>query len=339
LSAGRRPSGAGGKSLRERLLDLPLAIRTRAARSDRIQSLVYELRNRRTFADLFQHDRMLDDHVRTEGYWTAIEKHVGPGDVVLDLGTGTGVLAMFAAKRGARVHAVEHGPIIDAAIAVAHDNGLGDRIEFHRVNSQRLELGEKVDVILHEQIGDALFDEKVIASIADLRDRLLKPDGRIYPSRLDLYIEPVELAEGLRAPFAWLQRDLHGLDFRALEGYATMSHSYLYRRFRPFPLGHFLCRPEPVVSIDLATADPSDLPTEISYERPVEAAGTLDGYCVYFDARFDDEIWFSSSPVAPTTSWATPFLRVAARRVAPGESIAFSLTADDLSSPSTWQWS
>lgn len=332
-----RPA-ARGKSLRERLLDLPLAVRNRAARSERVKSLVYELRNRRTFADLFQHDRMLDDHVRTEAYWAAIEKHVGPGDAVIDLGTGTGVLAMFAAKRGARVHAVEHGPIIDAAIAVARDNGLDDRIEFHRINSQRLELDEQVDAIVHEQIGDALYDEQVIANVADLRDRLLKPGGRIYPSRLDLYVEPVQLDAGLRAPFAWLQRDLHGIDFRVLEDYATPSHSYLYRRFRPFPFGHFLCRPEPVVSIDLATANPSDLPTEISYERPVEAAGTLDGYCVYFDARFDDEIWFTSSPAAPTTSWATPFLRVAARPVAPGESIALSLTAGDLSSPSTWQW-
>jgi type I protein arginine methyltransferase len=327
-----------GKTVRERIRDAPIAVRDRIVDSERGQRLIYELRNRRLFADLFQHDRMLADAPRTEAYWTAFAKHLGSGDEVIDLGAGTGVLSMFAAKQGAHVHAIEHGPIIEAAQAVVADNGLEDQIEFHRINSRRFELSHKVDAIIHEQIGDALFDERVIDNIADLRDRLLKPGGRIYPSLLSLYIEPVQLREDMRAPFAWRQQ-LHGIDFRKIEDFAELSHDYLYRLFRPFPFGHLLAEPEPVVTIDLATATPADLPKSIEYERPVVAEGHFDGYCVYLTASFDDEIWFTTSPEAPATNWANPLLRVDSRRVALGDTIALSLTADDLATPASWRWS
>src|SRR3712207_631165 len=90
------------------------AIESRARRvvasNPRIRSLVYAAWNRRRFTDLLQHDRMLADSVRVDAYHDALATHIRPGDVVVDLGTGSGVLAMFAAKLGAaRVHAIEHG--------------------------------------------------------------------------------------------------------------------------------------------------------------------------------------------------------------------------------------
>jgi protein arginine N-methyltransferase 1 len=325
-----------GKAMRQRLLDVPLALRDRVARSDRAQRVIYELRNRRLFSDFFQHDRMLADGARIEAYWKALEKHLGEGDVVIDLGSGTGVLSFFAAKQGARVHGVEHGPLVEASEAVARDNGI-DNVEFHRVNSRRLELPFKADAIIHEQIGDALYDERVVENIADLRDRLLKPGGRIFPSLLDLYIEPVQLRDDLRTPFAWQHR-LHGIDFRALEDFAEKSHSYLYKSLRPFPFGQLLCQPKPVVSIDLQTATTADLPKAISYEREVVSGGSFDGFCVYFDAGFDSEIGFSSSPERATTNWANPLLRINPRQVEPGETIRLALTAGDLAAPATWHW-
>jgi protein arginine N-methyltransferase 1 len=319
--------------VRDRIANLAF----RAARHPRVRQLAYQLRNRGVFADLYQHDRMLADRVRVDAYAAAIAKHIHPGDVVIDLGTGSGVLALMAARQGARVHAIEHGPIIEAAREVARDNGV-TTIEFHQLHSGRLELPEKVDAIVHEQIGDALFDEHVVKNIADLRDRLLKPGGHVYPARLRLFVEPVQLQELYRAPYAW-QQEVHGLRFRALERFGdTQGHGYVYRTFRPFPFDRFLCRPEPVVSIDLETANESDLPKRIAYERPVERAGLLDGFAVYFEVDFDDEVGFSSSPDATPTSWGTPLLRVGSREVSPGETIRLELTADDLADPASWRW-
>ncbi|HEY5876778.1 MAG TPA: 50S ribosomal protein L11 methyltransferase [Ilumatobacteraceae bacterium] len=328
-----------GPSVAQRLLhDASGKARELMVRSPRVRRLVYSVRNRRLFADLAQHDRMLADSVRIEAYYDALSAHIRPGDVVVDLGTGSGVLGFFAARLGAaRVHAIEHGPIIEAAQAVALANGI-DNVVFHRVHSSDFELPERADVILHEQIGEALFDERVVENVAELRDRILKPGGRIFPAHLRLFIEPVEVRADTRAPFAW-EQELHGIDFRALEQFGrTQPSSYRQPRFRPFPFERFLCEPAPVVEVDLHHANPGELPTEISYRREVVADGMLDGLCVYFAAGFDPERWFTSSPAAPPTSWGSPLLRVEQRSVKAGDIIEVTVSAVDLAYPANWTW-
>lgn len=312
-------------------------VKTLVMRNDRLRRLVYEVRNRRTFADLHMHDIMLADRVRVDAYAAALEANIGPGDTVVDLGTGTGVLALLAARSAREVHAIEHGPIIDAARAVAAENGVTN-VRFHRTHSRDFTLPGGADVLVHEQLGSALFNEDVVANIADLRDRVLAPGGRIYPALLELFVEPVQLRDDMRFPPAW-QQEVHGLHFGALRPVGLQQpFDYWYKLWRPFPLGKLLCRPEPVLTVDLMTATPSDLPHEIHYARPAAEAGTMDGYCVYFTARFDDEIAISTSPEDPMTSWATPFLRVESRPVAAGETIRLDLRAEDLATPQTWRW-
>src|SRR5690349_22020599 len=79
---------------------------------------------------LSQHRTLLDDRVRTDAFASAIARVVRPGDVVLDLGSGTGVLAILACRAGARrVFAVEQGHIADVAAMLVKDNGCADRVE------------------------------------------------------------------------------------------------------------------------------------------------------------------------------------------------------------------
>jgi type I protein arginine methyltransferase len=310
--------------------------RTVLDRSATAQRIAYSRTNRKLFSDFFQHDRMLGDRVRVEAYERAFDKLLGKDDVVLDLGTGTGVLSFLAARRVARVHAVEHGPIIEAAEAVAADNGI-ENVSFHRGHSSKVEIGEKVDAIIHEQIGEGAYDERAVENLAELRERVLKPGGRIYPALLDLYIEPLQLQDDFRAPFVW-QSQIDGTDFRRLRDFARPTPDYLLKRFRPFPFGHFLSDPEPVVQLNLETATAASMPQTIAYERPVTKAGILDGFCAYFTAAFDDEIGFTSSPDAPGTSWGQILLRVESQPVEPGDTIRLDFTADPLSRVNTWQW-
>lgn len=308
--------------------------------SSRLQAVLSRVRNLQYFADLTRHDDMLADPARVDTYFEAIDKHVREGNEVIDLGTGTGLLSCFAAQAGAKlVHAVEYGPIIDAARDVAKENGVTN-IAFHRVSSREFSLPHRVDVIVHEQLGAALFNEHVVANVVDLRDRLLKEGGLILPHRLRLFVAPVQADEGLYAPFAW-EQTLHGLTFRALRSYAEANPGgYLYRTYNPLPLEAFLAEPQPVVDVDLLTATSAELPASVRYSETVSREGVLHGFCVFFEARFDEELSITTSPVDPARAvhWVVPMLRTQRHEVRPGNTVSLDLGWTDLALPTAWRW-
>ena len=79
---------------------------------------------------------MLDDRGRTNGFCHALRTIVKPDDVVVDIGTGTGVLATCAALAGARkVYAVESSGIAEVAARVFAANGVTDRVTLVRERS------------------------------------------------------------------------------------------------------------------------------------------------------------------------------------------------------------
>ena len=92
----------------------------RVRRNPRLRKFIIDARNRNIFVTLDQHERMLSDQLRVDTYYRAISKQVKKGDVVVDLGTGTGILSFFAAAQGARkIHALDHSNIIETAKTVA----------------------------------------------------------------------------------------------------------------------------------------------------------------------------------------------------------------------------
>jgi type I protein arginine methyltransferase len=137
-------------------------------------AMVGDTDNRDAFTSLTQHEKMLADKVRLEVYHRAMEAHVKEGDIVRDVGTGWGVLAFLASKRGAKkVYPIDHSEIIDIAKRLARHNALSN-IEFLKLNSKDFTPPEKLDVIVQEQIGSCLFEENMVSTLVDLRDRVLK---------------------------------------------------------------------------------------------------------------------------------------------------------------------
>ena len=142
------------------------------------------------------HVEMLDDRLRTTAFLRAIEEVVQPGDVVVDVGTGTGVLALGAARRGAkRVYAVEESAIADAAEGVVASNGLSERVRIVRGRSTQIELPEKADVLVSEMLGHDPLAEQLLPVFADARRRLLHEGARTIPEQLSVLAVPVELPE------------------------------------------------------------------------------------------------------------------------------------------------
>lgn len=137
---------------------------------------------------------MLEDFKRTGAYYQActLNRAQFSGKTVLDVGTGSGILAIFAAKAGARkVYAVEATEMAGFAKKLIEANGLGDVIEVIQGVIESVELPEKVDIIISEWMGYFLLRESMLDSVLIARDRFLKPDGALYPSHARLFIAPI----------------------------------------------------------------------------------------------------------------------------------------------------
>lgn len=140
------------------------------------------------------HHDILHDHKRNSAYRAALEQVVRPGDHVLDIGAGSGLLSMIAARAGAaKVTACELNPAVAAVAerAVAR-NGFADRITIVPRYSTEVELerdvGARVDVIVQEIIGPDLLCEGVLPALADAVPRFLKPGGHVVPERAHVRI-------------------------------------------------------------------------------------------------------------------------------------------------------
>ena len=148
------------------------------------------------WADPVEHGRMLDDDRRTRDYLEALAQAVRPDDVVLDIGTGSGVLAVAAARAGARhVYAVEASDIAEVAERVFAANGVQDRVTLIPAWSRLIDLPEPADLLVAEIIGNEPLEEEILETTLDARRRLLKPGARLIPHALTLLARPLELPE------------------------------------------------------------------------------------------------------------------------------------------------
>ncbi len=143
------------------------------------------------------HFRIVQDTARNEIYQQAIERAVTPSTRVLDIGAGSGLLSMMAARAGAKeVIACEQDPIVaEAARSVIRANGLADRIRVVAKSSKDLDvdadLGGPVDLIVSEILTNDLLGQDVLAVMDDVRTRLLAPGGAMIPRSAKVLAAPV----------------------------------------------------------------------------------------------------------------------------------------------------
>ena len=185
-----------------------------------------------SYDQLYCQKEMLEDAVRMEAYHKAIKGANAinfDGKVVLDVGSGTGVLALFAAQAGARkVYAVEASEAAKLAKRVVAENCLENVVTVVQGTIEQVDLPEQVDVIISEFMGHFLLRESMIDSVLYARDKFLKRGGAIYPSRARMYLAPA-FCEGMElngtsyseemqkwGHFLAGMRESYGLDFDCL---------------------------------------------------------------------------------------------------------------------------
>lgn len=113
-------------------------------------------------------------------------KHLFEGKTVLDIGCGTGILSIFAAKAGAKhVYAVDNANIIHHARVIVANNHLSDKITLLQGRMEEIELPvQEVDIIISEWMGYFLLYESMLDCVLDARDKYLAQNGLIFPDKV-----------------------------------------------------------------------------------------------------------------------------------------------------------
>ncbi len=262
------------------------------------------LRDSSHSAVLDYHLSMLHDTDRMDSFRRAIDASVKPGDVVVDIGCGSGVLSFMACDAGAsKVYAVEGGPVIEVARELALDNGFADRIEFLRGWSTDVDIPEPADVLISETIGNAGLDEGIVAWALDARARLLHPEAVLIPQRLRMWVAAVESADDHSLVGDWRSTNL------------PYDYSAAYRRaagtlwFADFTPSNLLGQPELAADVDLMTVGDETIGASGSLQ--VDRAGTLHGLACWFDSLLCPGVTVDNMPPRTGSSWSHGFLPLA----------------------------
>ncbi|KAL7587334.1 protein arginine N-methyltransferase PRMT10 [Lactuca sativa] len=188
-----------------------------------------------TYAFLHHQKEMLSDRVRMDAYYNSVfhNKHHFIGKTVLDVGTGSGILAIWCAQAGAKkVYAVEATKMAVHARELVKSNHLQDVIEVIEGSIEDITLPEKVDVIISEWMGYFLLRESMFDSVICARDRWLKPNGIMYPSHARMWLAPIRsgLADHKMSDYEGSMDDWHGF-LKETEAYYGVNMSVLTKPF------------------------------------------------------------------------------------------------------------
>lgn len=259
------------------------------------------------------HISMLNDRPRTDKFIKAISEIVKEGDVVVEIGTGTGVLAIAAARAGAaKVFTIEAGAMAPTAQKIIDSTEIAEKIQLIRGWSPQVELPEKADVLIGEIIGNDPFAESVLQAFKDARQRFLKPDARIIPNRVKVYGLPVELSKETLKNRILTEEHLdnwknwYNIDFSPLTDNLNYKNTTLLNLKPEKAMAlNILGEPILIAEIDFYSYQESTIQKIIASK--LSKTGNLNGILVYFELELGSQV-ITTDPYlsGDDNSWLNP---------------------------------
>lgn len=233
------------------------------------------------------HRRMLADEPRMVAFRDALRAVVKPGDVVIDAGSGTGALAVYAALAGAKkVYAIERTEMARVIPQIAADSGVGDIVEVLRGDFGKIETPEKAQVIVSETIGHFGISEGMMEDLQACAERNLAPGGVLIPRGIDLHLAPMSEVPEDPGPF---RRREDGLDLSSLVRDAAAKA--VDRAVDPSVVG----AAQTVASLPM--------PNDGTFEGKLVLEAPCPGLCAWFTLDMAEGVSLPSGPSDPLTHW------------------------------------
>ncbi|KAJ3749438.1 S-adenosyl-L-methionine-dependent methyltransferase [Lentinula detonsa] len=257
-----------------------------------------------SYAHFGIHEEMLKDSIRTGSYRNAIlhNTHLFKGKTVLDVGCGTGILSMFAAKAGAsHVVGIDMSNIIDQAQKIINANGFSETITLVKGKLEESELPIKqFDIIISEWMGYFLLYESMLDTVLLARDQYLKPGGLIFPDNATMYLAAIEDQDYKEEKINFWD-NVYGFDYSCIKDIALREPLV-----DTVDLKSVVTDPCMIKHIDLLTAKKEDLTFEVPFTLRATRNDYAHAFLAWFDISFEcthKKVKFSTGPHAQYTHW------------------------------------
>ncbi|CAL4126112.1 unnamed protein product [Meganyctiphanes norvegica] len=254
-----------------------------------------------SYAHFDIHLEMLSDKVRTESYRDALLKNSSQlsGKRVLDLGCGTGILSMFAAKAGADVTGIDMSEVIYHAMDIIKENKMEKSIKLCKGRLEDIDFEEKFDFIVSEWMGYFLLFEGMLDSVLYARDKHLNPGGLLLPNRCTMHICAMEDIETYEKLIKFWD-NVYEFKMSCMRKEVIKEASTVVVKSE-----NIITSSGEIADFNLMTISPAD--TEFTKEFNLKSLrdGQITAFVGYFDTFFDMEnpIQFSTGPHVTPTHW------------------------------------
>lgn len=277
------------------------------------------------------HRAMALDRRRNDAYAAALREVIGPESVVLDLGAGTGVHGLLAARLGARrVYLVEPEDVILVAEEIVKANGLQSTVRCLKGRIEDCRVPEPVDVIVSALTGNLLVTEDLLQSLFFARDTLLKPGGYLVPNAAFMEAVPVSAPALHAREIASWSDPQQTVDLGPARVYAANTIFYRAEGIRDLPA---LAEPQRLHMLDFHLDSYGSVDADVTYE--IARSGTCHGWVGWFSMKLGGR-WLSTSPYEAPLHWSPAFLPLDPPIFfEEGEHVTFSL---DRAPFGDWTW-